>query len=774
MRALRATSWVHSPAWFNCTLCWDGKPYRPSREDILPITYTNLWAYVDPKRQRKEGIPQNIAAAWRTIEHVNYKPLTTIAAEMMENTILSGKLGETVGMLLVAVERYLAEGIGFTTNVAADIWQSMIPDRDERAAYYTKPAVAEFLANMTARRLGQDPGKARYAEVCTGTGTLARATEENIRFRHYALHPTKHAKKSIHQERVSGRIQVTDINPQSIAVATVNLASLEPSVPFKESTAFAITEDGGALNYLRQEGVSNMIDSLQGSFDADKKVGLQLEPRSFHICNNNDPYFRTRGGVSNPIATPMNKYKQLADKRVGGVANAQAGLATYMHVIEHDLLSDGGVHGKVLPLTAAHVNSYTGFRKNIETQYRDVIAVCNSAGDGSSFSADTNINEMLLIGTKAVRVTSAGRGKAPRVEGKGDCAITCVNLTRTFTEKVEAKMFADAVRRQVAQGDDYGTIRVGEVVGTYLRMTGLGDGKPWTALGTGGTYGRLADHIINGAAWNPETGSIQPFALPMTTLGDLFTEDGKGPTHHLIGCPPNSRFPCGAFTIYPADEAPERYNPSLWELDAASQLFITCTPTHYGMPRKPAKEVERIRKKMGQFHISRNLRMSSQSIAMAYTEVKCLGGRAWTTLHAKDDADKAVALFLNSTYGIIIRVGYGQSTVAGRAPIQVKAIDGHPIPDFAHPGEAGKRARAIAEANFDDLQERQLDRIALSAIDPNRAELDRVVTLMLGLPWNMETESMLYEWRRLMCTQPTVNGNNKGVLATLAQNGITA
>ena len=59
------------------------------------------------------------------------------------------------------------------------------------------------------------------------------------------------------------------------------------------------------------------------------------------------------------------------------------------------------------------------------------------------------------------------------------------------------------------------------------------------------------------------------------------------------------------------------------------------------------------------------------------------------------------------------------------------------------------------------------------AIDPNRAQIDRVVTEMLGLSLTANTEAMLSEWRRLMCLQPIVNGNNKSVLNELRRAGLT-
>ena len=93
---------------------------------------------------------------------------------------------------------------------------------------------------------------------------------------------------------------------------------------------------------------------------------------------------------------------------------------------------------------------------------------------------------------------------------------------------------------------------------------------------------------------------------------------------------------------------------------------------------------------------------------------------------------------------------------------------------IANPIAAAKQAHAIAAAHFDRLRTLPLKRISLSALDPNRVEIDRVVTEMLGLPYNADTDAMLSQWRRLMCLQPAVNARNKKTLDTLAEAGIKA
>lgn len=724
-------------------------------EDLRDLGAQEFWQPMSPY----EGIPRVIAEEWRKVEEVDYKPLSTISAEMLEDEDLPSQLGGILRALLETMGQAIQPGISETTNISAEIWQALIPDRDERAAYYTKPATAELLANMTTTRL-ESPATARYDEVCAGTGTLARATEENIRFRHYAMTDDK---SSIHAERMENYIQLTDINPQSTSVATASMTALEPGTPFGSSAIFAITSPGGSLNFLTKTGVSDMEQSLIGRNGA---VGesLVLSPRSVHICCNNDPYFRPRGGAASPTSSAsMQRFKRQADRRLKGIANGQAGLATFMHVIEHELLADGAPHGKVLPLTAAHAKTYEGFRKNIENHYRNVVVISTAAGSGVSMSADTGIQEMLLVATKQ---HSDERGL--KATG-GDQAVTCVNLTSTFETKVEAKMFADAIRRALTDGAESGEIVVGDVAGTYRKMSGLGDGQPWSALGTSGDYTTLVAQATSGNAWNPATGNVTPYALPMTILSRV---SGHGPTHDLLGCLPASRDPRGAFTMYPVKDATSRENPSLWTHEASIQNSMTCAPTHYGIPRSNAAEAERRLKSARKFHLARNLRMSAQAIAVAYTEEPSMGGRSWTTLEAEGATAEAIALYLNSTYGLLIRTGYGQSTDLGRSPIQIRAIDGHPIPDFTADTVAGKTARRIAQENFESLRQLKLNRIALSAIDKNRAEIDRVVTLMLGIEWNPQTENMLDSWRRLMCLQPAVNANNIQTLKTLAEHGI--
>ena len=714
--------------------------------NVLPLDDSSLWD------ETPQGYPiiHKIADQWSNIEKIDYKPLSTIAAEMLSDPSLAPYLKNSLKMIRDTVSANIntLSSLGIASNINGEIWQALIPDRNERAAYYTKPTTAEFLANLTVTRLSVPALDTKYSEICAGTGTLARAVEENIRFRHYyEIRKQNKNKESIHEHRITKCIQLTDINPQSVSVATANMVSMEPGTPFASSAIFALENEGGALDLLKEGGVPNMGDSISDA-GGRRKDTLKLIPKNVDICCNNDPYFRPGAGPKSPISSDaMTRYTRLANKLVPGVVDGRAGLATYMHVIEHTSLRNERPHGKVLLLSAAHGESYEGFRRNIETEYEDVIAISNAAGDGVSMSADTSKQEMLLVGTKTRKPSKSKY-------------ITCVNLIRTFQSRLEAKMYADVIRRELAKGKDEGEIVVGEVVGTYFRMPVTGNGKPWYALGAKGDYATLTAKLMSGVIWNPQTHMSRKLNMTMSELGKWVK---MGPDSGGLGRFSNSKSPRGAFVISPGIK--RQSNLFLWAADNENQTTITCNPTHYGTPRIP-KNVPGMIKTASHFHISRDLRVNSQNIAAAYTEQAVMGGSAWNTFQADPDLCKAITIFLNSTYGLLIRIGWGQITDPGRSRLQVRGLAGYPIL------ELDANARQIADAEFDRLRKLELKRIAWSVLDDNRAEIDLVATQMLGIKLSPTIEKMLYEWRKLMCQQAVVHGNNQVVLKELRANNI--
>ena len=143
-------------------------------------------------RDQASGVllPDAVLASWRTIEGVNYLPVMNLAI----NSLQAGDMGSDLPDVLLALEQLSAALNGLHAkhiyNFAGELWQRLVGDREERAAHYTRPAIAELLATLSAQRFAnrsaEDISELDLLDAACGTGTLLGAGERALR-RLYAL-----------------------------------------------------------------------------------------------------------------------------------------------------------------------------------------------------------------------------------------------------------------------------------------------------------------------------------------------------------------------------------------------------------------------------------------------------------------------------------------------------------------------------------------------------------------------------------------------------------
>ena len=250
----------------------------------------------------------------------------------------------------------------------------------------------------------------------------------------------------------------------------------------------------------------------------------------------------------------------------------------------------------------------------------------------------------------------------------------------------------------------------------------------------------------------------------MVLLGSIFA---VGPTHHLIGHI-SGKESIGVFEFRKLGVRDVPIHPSLWSVDREKQKSLLAQPSHDGavMSNNELAIKANIENQSDLF-ISRVLGMGSQALAAAMTAEPMLGGRAWTSLSHPDKTVKiAAALWLNSTLGMLVRLGYAQTTQPGRTTLGVKAMSGLPIPNFTEDSERGEWARLVAEDQFDRLAELELQPAAYAWRDENRHEIDRVVLEMLGID-TPETRQAITQIRELWCREPSVHGGNRQIMRAL-------
>ena len=419
-------------------------------------------------------------------------------------------------------------------------------------------------------------------------------------------------------------------------------------------------------------------------------------------------------------------------------------------------LAPGGVYANVLPLTAAHAGTWQGWRSEIEKDFQNIAVIANTSKDElQSMSADTGMSEMLVVATKKERRPSVWT----------PTEILCVNLSKSPTTMAEGYATAREIAA-IPPESEQGTL----THGIYTRMRQEARGNPWGAVGNSNNeMNNVIEALLRGEAHDPLTLTTYQLSVPTATLGE--TAD-TGPTHHLIGHATGND-PIGAFEWVPLDKlASKPAQQSMWAADAKSQTRITTSPTHGGTPvdQELSKEMVKNRSK---WFISRNLRWTSQATAVSRTTKPAHGGRAWNAMQkVSDNAGQCIALYYNSTIGAIVRNAYGQSTQAGRAPIQIGSIPGLPYPAFHADTPEAQRARDIANRNFGQLSCLPLEPFAYCFRDTNRHKIDSVVAEMLGLdPQDEAVKEMLAYYRLLFASEPNVNGRQKKIMEALENHG---
>ncbi len=717
---------------------------------------------------------------WAKILEVNYGAIFQTARDAL-HIQLPTAAGATLNDLSDLAERISTLRLGNRVEFAGELFPKLLADRKETAANYTLPETAELLASLAVERL-QLPDWAdssavaglRVADMACGTGTLLRAACQNIRRRHEAAGGSA---GGLHQTMMEESITGLDINAHAAHMTAAALSSNELGSEYHKSNiglAAVIGGKTGSLELIESdqltditgEGAASAAKARQGS------VNIVVPHGSQDLVIQNPPYSRTRGGrKAFDVAGISEAQRENSVNRLNGIrgrlhkagdemANGKAGFGSDFSALADKKLKPGGVLATVLPLTAAHAESWEGFRRSIETGYERITAISFTGHASAMMSADTHMNEMLLVATK-------------RTEPKTDAeaaVVTCVNLSRPPQSLAEAfwhgKHVAGISGVEGCSGFLNEGDRIGIRIGNWIRIKVPPVGFPWFPLGMQShTISATAASLLDGEFYSVRDERHWKLNLDLTSLGGIVN---VGPTHHLVGHRRGYQ-PIGAFEFLPVQPGELPDHPSLWAANGATQTRIKTRPTHSGFPVTGRQEqAKRMLDARSDLFISRNLRMTSQALAAATTSEPVMGGNAWTALLSDDDGVKsALAIWLNSTLGAMIITGYGQTTQPGRALMKIRALRGLPVPNFAADSPAGEHARSVAQERFAELAELELEPLAYAFRDANRRRIDAAALDMLGLGGDPDAARALDHLRNVWCREPSVHGDTSDITRAL-------
>ena len=723
-----------------------------------------------------------VRRAWNLILNYNYKSIFLPALAALHPRLPELNGAEVLDGLARLAEEVISLRLGNSIDFAGELFPRLLDDRGETAAHYTKSASAEMLVAMVTNRItGIDwesldsVSSLRVADMACGTGTLLRTTYGRIR----RLHDSTGAGEfpTLHKRMMVGGLTGLDINALASHMTAAAVSSFDMATPYESSNIGSVGVSGGktgSLELLDQQEVVDVVGEAVSTSEHLAMNGgfLSVPDGSQHVVIQNPPYTRAQGGRSVfALAGMSERQRELSRKALARKVsklraegnmfiNGHAGFGTHFSALADLKLRDGGVFASVLPLTAAHADTWGGFREEMMARYENVTAVAFVSDLPSSISADTDIGEILVVATKRESDSDA----------EPATSITCVNLDEYPDTIVEAKHVAKAVDSALDQGRG-GTISMaGRPIGAWTRINMLQPRFPWFPLGTRNTAlaCTLASLFAGEFRFDPDNLRLQ-FPIPMSSLSSVLrVGDSQDAIGHLRTSEVSHAEGRGVFAFDSAEGKTAFTYPSMWSANANTQRKLKVRPTHDGDPEgRQGDRFARLLEAKSNLVIATNYRQTSQALAAAWVIPSSLGGRQWTTLIHDDLAVKqALAIWLNSTFGLMTRVGYAQTTQRGRSAMQQGAVRDFPVPDFADAGAAGQHARATAELEFARLSELDLMPGSLAWMDTARREFDKVVLAMLGMTELAATDA-LDNVRNLWCREPSVHGGNRKVLRSL-------
>ncbi len=357
-----------------------------------------------------------------------------------------------------------------------------------------------------------------------------------------------------------------------------------------------------------------------------------------------------------------------------------------------------------------------------------VVTTATSGSTERAFSADTGMAEAFVIATRCPP------GTPPDPEA------LFVNLRRRPETPLEA---VEVARLATSTATDPGTgvLLAGEQhLGNYCRaliFEGGGAAVSETSLVT--TMQRLREGTLRLVRY-PEK-----HRLPMVPLGEL---GERGLLHRDISSPRSEGR--GPFDLLPVEGAPAY--PVLWSHAAERERCLVVQPDRRGEPRPGAETAAaNAWSAATRLHLALDFRLNSQSLAACLTPDRSLGGRAWPNFRLeRAEWEKPVALWANSTLGLLGVWWRGTRQHQGRAVLTISELPGLLVPD-------PRGGLATAVEMFREFERRPFLLANEAWRDGARQALDRAVLVDL---WRLPEEILepLASLRRQWCGEPSVHG----------------
>ncbi len=725
-----------------------------------------------------------IVDEWDKILKVNYWPIFKIASELLNDINPPRLAADALKFMADTAEKLVSLSVDQSHDLSGTVFQRLIADRKFLATFYTRPEAATLLAHLAIPDDDRwhDPEQVkdfRIADYACGTGTLIHAAYRRVNQLHRLASGDP---ERLHAAMMEHALTACDVLPSAVHLTASMLSSSYPKQRYNRSRTI-IAEYGktgrakhggvsiGSLDLLGDTGIIRPLlplhsgTTVTGTGEVRAELGEDMPPCSQNLVIMNPPF--TSGGSDykegNPAGYNKKQFHGLGtdwetQERMsnlareygkGTCAHGYAGIASWFVALADRMVRKDGTIALVLPLTALQGASWQKVRQLIARNYRDAIILTIAAARPAdqSFSADTGMAETMLVCRKST--------DAPGQRG------LFVSLQRRPQSEMEATALAKAITA-LAGNPALRTLEDGPFGGLPLVIgeeqlgeaidAPLSKDAPWSAIGIADfSVVQTAYQLAQGALWLPPMQEQEALRIPMATVQQtcqVGTQD-----NNIVG-----RGSRTAFNLLKPPTGVPTY-PMLWGHNAKRERSLVVAPDSEGRVKVGRESrAAQIRNTSSHAHHNRDFRFNSQPLAVAFTERRTIGGRAWPNVRFAERAhEMAYSLWGNSTLGLLCYWWHSSRQQAGRGSMPISAIRTMPTLDVTR---LTPRQLETAAAIFDDMRERTFLPANEAYRDATRQELDhRVLIEVLGLPEIVlePLELLRHKW----CSEPSVHGSKR-------------
>ena len=723
-------------------------------------------------------LPLQMHSEWQKILQINYWSIFKLASDISVKFAPVEYKNRAYGIMYDVVGKLAPLGVTQSQDLAGSIFQRLISDRKFLATFYTRPESAALLAHLAIPDDGGwgDPERVKdfkIADYACGTGTLIHAAYRRVN----QLHLMSGGEPAdLHAHMMKESLTACDVLPSAVHLTASMLSSSHPRERYEGTrtivTQYGKTEDGGvsigSLDLLGSNGeVRPLIPmhtgtAVTGTGESGSDYAVDMPPFSQDLVIMNPPFTRSGSdwegearetdyikpfrGLGNDLETQRRMTKVKSEYGKGTCAHGYAGIASWFVALADRMVSKGGTIALVLPMTSLQGTSWQKVRRLISENYSDVTVMTIAAAeqDDQAFSADTGMAETLMV-CRHTEGSVAGRGLFVSLTRRPNSEMEAMELVRAISAFSTAPQL-----RSMEDGPFGGNLlqvgdeKLGEVIDAPLSSE-----LPWSAAGVSDySVVQVAYQLSMGWLWMPQMSVQEKLRLPMTSMQKTCQ---IGIYHmNIVGNSSQAAFDHSALTSnFPT-------YPMLWNHNAKKERRLAVKPDSEGLVKQGKENrAADIWASRSHTHHNADFRFNSQPLAVAFTENRTIGGRAWPNVKFENRAHEvAHSLWGNSTLGLVSYWWHSSRQQAGRGSMPVSAIRTMPTLDVT---KLSDDQLTLAETIFDDMRDRDFLPANEAWRDESRKDLDRrVLVQLLGLPESvLEPLDLL---RLKWCSEPSVHG----------------